>query len=513
MTAFHLALTALDPAVWEAARNSLLLAAATTLGAWAFGIGLAWLGRRRFRGRTLLRIPLQASMAVAPLFAALGFRGGLDRLGLGPESLGGWAGWLAALAAEWTWAVPLVALAAGRALLAIDPTWEDAVRLAGGGRRRAWWRVFRPVIRPHAARAAAAVFALTLAEPGAPIVLGRRRTLAYQLVQAALRPDAPNRASALALLAVGLAAVAGWLLVRGHRVASRPSEPSPRPPRPANRGRAIAATLGLGAWAVFAFAPVVGLAALVVGSETAGASPHGRLSEGFGRLLDDPDIPRLIGHSALLGGAVASFGLLAAWGLSRSWGGQGGGGGERVLGGVSRMPPLALAVGGVMVPGLLGRLFGNEGVAGELARGLDPVRSPGVLLGLVLLGFHGPALLATVAALRERSRPVWFEAARTLGALRWRAWRTLTPPLVGPLPLAAWSRMTVIAGLDLAATLVLTPSSIPRTLGPGVLDLASQPEGLSRAAGLALIGMVAGIASLALAARRGLTALIEEPPR
>ncbi len=511
VTAFYLALNALDPAVWEATWNSLLLAVATTLVAWTLGIGLARLGSRPFRGRAWLQTPSWAMLAVTPLFAALGWKGLLERLGIGPESFGGWAGWLAALAAEATWAVPLVALAAHRGLTAIDPTWEDAVRLAGGGRWRAWWRVFRPIIRPHAARALAVVFTMTLAEPGAPIILGLRRTLAYELVQDAIRPDTPNWSAALALLVVVLSAIVRAGLVRVSRGDPALRPVSRQPPRLARRRRIVAAWLGIGAWLVFAMAPLVGLVGLVTDAARVGESLRSPLgfSRHYRQVLDAPDIPRLLGHSAALGATVASIGLLAAWSL----GGQGGGVGCRVIGVVSRMPPLALAIGGLMVPGLLVASFGDMGLVGGLARRLDPVRSPGALLVLIILTFHLPACLATIETLRERSRPRLFEAARTLGASRLGAWRALAPAMVGPGLLVAWLRLAVIAALDLAAVLVLTPSSTLRTLGPGVLDLISDPGGLRRAALLALIGTTAGLVSLALAAGRGLAALVVEPLR
>ena len=41
-----------------------------------------------------------------------------------------------------------------------------------------------PIVRPAAARAAGIIFLLAIVEPGAPLVLGLRRTLAFQIVDA-----------------------------------------------------------------------------------------------------------------------------------------------------------------------------------------------------------------------------------------------------------------------------------------------------------------------------------------
>ena len=62
-----------------------------------------------------------------------------------------------------------------------------------GARRRGWGRssyriardLYWPIVRPRAARAAAIVFVLAMVEPAQPLILGLRRTLAFQIVDAA----------------------------------------------------------------------------------------------------------------------------------------------------------------------------------------------------------------------------------------------------------------------------------------------------------------------------------------
>ena len=83
----------------------------------------------------------------------------------------------------------LVALVTSSAVERLERSWEDAARLTGVGSLRAWRALFWPLVRPSSARAAALVFVFALVEPGAPLVLGLRRTLAFQIVEAAGRPD------------------------------------------------------------------------------------------------------------------------------------------------------------------------------------------------------------------------------------------------------------------------------------------------------------------------------------
>lgn len=520
LTPFHLALTVLDPAVWESARNSLALAAATAAVAWVLGVALA----RTSRGRGAAWALALAPLAGAPWIAALGLRAVLGGLGLGPDSLGGWAGVLALGAAEATWAVPLVAIAAARGFAAIEPAWEDAARLMGGGGWRAWWRIGRPVVRPAAAGAVATVFALTLLEPGAPLVLGVRRTLAVQALDAALRPDGLNRAASLGLGAVLLAAAARGVLTRrgGRGLGIPPARATAGGPRRPPAGPAAAAGwLGLAAWLGLGAVPWLGVLALAVGGGPAAGTPAARpgLAEAFRSSREAGDGPALAAHSLAVGGVVAALGLLAAGGLARRGGGSEGGARARLARLPARMPPLAVAVGAAAVPGLLRAAAevaphpALEAGARRLAGALDPLNTPGVLLALVLLALHLAGLVAATEALGERSRPALFESARTLGLSRRRAWWSLAPRLVGPGLLAAWSRVTALAGLNVAAALVLTPTSAGRTLGPGLLDLAAVPGGTRPAAALALAATAVNLATLALAARRGPASLAEEPPR
>ncbi|MBX6313791.1 MAG: ABC transporter permease subunit, partial [Isosphaeraceae bacterium] len=192
---FYLALALWDPFARACIFNSLVVAAGVTAGSLVLGGGLARLAeRRRFWGRRPLAALILAPLAVPPLFGAIGLLWLLR-----PE---GDQRWLALVWLYLAAGVPRVAQAAGAVLRRIEPTWEDAARVVGASRRRLWWSLLWPIVRPEAARAAAEVFMLMLLEPGAPLVLGLRRTLAFQVVEAALAPDAAHRAAALGVVGV-----------------------------------------------------------------------------------------------------------------------------------------------------------------------------------------------------------------------------------------------------------------------------------------------------------------------
>ncbi|MGE5754320.1 MAG: Fe3+ ABC transporter permease [Planctomycetaceae bacterium] len=524
-TLFPAALVALDPFVREGVRNSLVVAAAVAGVSLVLGVGLArGAVGRRFWGRPILAALGIAPLAIPPVVEALGLRLAFGPLamwpGVGPAlrsgvpaDLGAWIGWFWVGLAS---GVPLVALASGAALARAEPAWADAARLAGASRRTIWRQLVWPVIRPSAARAAGAVFTLTLVEPGAPLLLGLRRTLAFQLVEAALGPDPAPRAALLALTALGLA-VAGQVLLGwwGGPPVPRPSEAPTARPEPARGPRAAVWGLVAGGWALVAWLPT-----LAVFARAGGTPPGGGGRRPLAALrgaLADPIAARLILNAAALGLAVVAIDLALAWTVS-AWAGRRR---ERVAALAAwpdRFPPLALGVGALVLPGLLG--LGADALRAAhapgrvvhglqvLAQDLDPVRPPGILLALAVAAVRLPYLARTIEAGRGLSRPVLTEAAITLGGAPRAARRMASGRLGGSR--GAIVLTFALAATDLAPALLLAPTAEGRPLAPGLLILADEPgDGLSRASALASLAAVVNLAALALAARRRIGTLGE----
>lgn len=504
---FPLALGALDPFVWDCLRNSLAVAVAVSAGSLALGVHLARLVvLRRFWGRIPLAALAIAPAVVPPLIGALGMRA-LFGARLEAEH-GRWLGWFC-----WAWAalasgVPLVALASASALARVGPGWVDAARLAGASRFRVWRRLVWPVVRPDAARAAATVFTLTLLEPGAPLLLGLRRTLAFQVVESVLAPDPLPRAAVLALSALGLAA-AGRVLIRwwgGPPVPLAPEGPSPRA-ESAPWPHATVSLLALGLAAVLAWLPVLVVVVSALAPARGGSSASTAPTL---RWFADPGSRRAIANSLGLGLAVVAIDLVLARAVVACAGPR-----RRLFRILATwpevVPPLALGVGALSVPWLL-RLWAEtsrtSGHAlgpmvrglGALAAGLDPDRTPGVLLVVAVSATCLPLLAKAVASGKGRDRRDLFDAALSLGATPRSARRASTSGWFGVSP-GALLLTIALAATNLAPALVLEPSAASRTAAPGILVLADEPgDGLAIANRLAACAVVVNVVALAIAA-------------
>lgn len=179
----------LTPAEWQVIRLSLQVAALAVGVSLPFGMALAYaLARRRVPLRFLIENVVQLPLVLPPVVTGL-----LLLIVLGPEGVvGRWLegvlgiriafGTLGAAVAAAVVAFPLLVQTMRVAFEQINPAWEEAVYVYGGGR----WAVFRYVTLPLAARGIAAsvvlAFARAIGEFGATIVLagnipGRTRTI------------------------------------------------------------------------------------------------------------------------------------------------------------------------------------------------------------------------------------------------------------------------------------------------------------------------------------------------
>ena len=227
LSIFPLGLTAFDPFTWTCVRNSLIFAVVNTLTAVLVGTGLGWMvALWPSWGKAIPRATVGTLLAAIPVFLGMGLVGLLGSprawpwpflpaaTGAEQASLESWRGigiWIV-----WAWttlpaAIALVALATASAIDRLEPSWDDAARLMGIRPFQAWRNLCWPLVRPSVARAAAQVFASTLCEPGAPLIFGLRRTIAFQLVESATRANPFPRVAIWALIA-GLIAVIGSIV-------------------------------------------------------------------------------------------------------------------------------------------------------------------------------------------------------------------------------------------------------------------------------------------------------------
>jgi iron(III) transport system permease protein len=538
---FPVALWLFDDFAWTCARNSVIFAIVVACAALTIGGALGWMvARRRFWGRQILRVLVVALLVVSPAFHALGVLGLLGSPRPWPWPLAGSGGVTQGISLEswrgltlwivWIWttlpaAVALVSHATSISVEQLEPTWEDAARLTGAGSLRAWKALSWPLVRPAAARAAALVFLYALVEPGAPLVLGLRRTIAFQIVQAAGRPDPFPDAAVWAVMA-GLLGLAGWTFWRwaggtpiladqGTMAAASQVARSPRQATPLFAFSSTALLLG---WAICGWMPLVGLARFALDQRWAEPTAGGR---SLRTLLDLPressgsSIPEILANSLILGLEVGCATLAIARLIGprsvRTFP-------DRLRGGITQpivlMPPLVQGIGVLAVPWLAGlataflierdRWAPLANALGSIALELDPFHDPWLLLictvGLALvprfLGSWRGEVPADPAGVRSDSA---IDAALIAGASRARA-RGISWPWPGRRWLGRFVLVSAFAGTNLTPALLFEPWADGRTVAPAVVDMAGGPaDARSQAAALALCAIAVNLAALAVA--------------
>ena len=220
--------------VWQAA-----LSTALTL---VLGLPLAYvLARYRFAGRSIARafvtVPfVLPTVVVGSAFLALGVRPSV----------------FAILLAHIFFNMAVVVRAVGGLWSHLDPRQEEAARMLGATRRRAFTSVTLPLLRPALAAAASIVFLFSFTSFGVILILGgpTRATLETEIFRQT--SELLDLRTAAALSIVQLVAVVVLLVVvgrlQGRRAIAlglRPSAEVARPPRTTGERAFVIGTLGL----------------------------------------------------------------------------------------------------------------------------------------------------------------------------------------------------------------------------------------------------------------------------
>jgi ABC-type Fe3+ transport system permease subunit len=537
---FPLALWVFDDFAWTCASNSVIFATAVSLVSFAGGVSLGWvLARARHWAQIALQAPIWTLLVVSPAMLALGLEGlvGTPRawpwplnqatdLGLPGTSLESWQSfplWIAWIWSTAPWGVALVAFATAGAVARLEPSWIDAARLTGAGRVRRWRSLNWPMVRPVTARAAAIVFVYSLSDPGAPLVLGLRRTLAFQVVAIAGRSE-PFPTLAVWGLMTGLAGALGWFFWRwaGGAPILQFDDHQPSASRQhrlagtAERARGVLTAALVAGWALIGWAPVAGLIPLAISdrspqvSETPGLLP--RILAGAWR-LGEPPIPQILFNSAGLGMTLAATTIAAAWlvrpnrGGSSAW--------VRALRRLAGAPPLIQGIGVLAcswLSGLAASAVANTPALSSLSTGLallsrwtDPRAEPWLALTIGV----GIAVVPRCALYWRRqisadghaqSRGSATLAAILAGASRSQAARLSTPWGGRSRTLAALLLVGALAATNMTPALLFEPWTDVRTASPSVTKLAGGDRfAKSQAAMLALGAIALNVSSLAAA--------------
>jgi iron(III) transport system permease protein len=434
----------------EVVANTLALCALLALCVSVLGLGLAWLSARcEYPGRRWLDWALVLPLAMPGYVAAFAYVGLLDYAGPLQSTWRAWSDSRAALpdvrsvpgAALLLSLVlyPYVYLLARASFLRQGAAAFDAARSLGRGPWQAFMRVALPLACPAWIAGLSLALLETLADFGAVSILGvdTFTTAIYKTWFGLYSLPGAAQLSCLLLLAV----IAVLLLERGLRPRAPTAERASRPtPRIVLRGVAAwGATLAAsGVFALGFLVPVLRLVDWALGARVALAP-----------------LAAVALNTLLIGGAVAAGVLALGLALALLERGRPR---DRWV-----QAPVFLANLGYAVPGTvlavatMLMLLGIERTV-HSAWGWSLLLSSSLVATVfaLCLRFLRVGHASVEAGLRGL-RPEFDDAARALGASRWRRLREITLPLLRPSLLAALLLAAVEVMKELPATLMLRP--------------------------------------------------------
>ncbi|MCX5228995.1 iron ABC transporter permease [Streptomyces sp. NBC_00233] len=488
--------------LWQALASTGLTLLIALPGAYVFA-------RFEFRGKGLLRavvtVPfVMPTVMVGTAFLALVGHGGLlDELWGVRLDTTVWA----ILIAHVFFNYAVVVRTVGGLWAQLDPRQEEAARVLGASRWKAWRTVTLPALAPSVAAAALMVFLFTASSFAVVQILGGSTysTLETEIYrQTVVRFDLTTAAvlTMVQFVAVGVVLAVHARTVRRRETALRMVAPEETARRPR----------GIGQWALFA-GVLLSVALLIVLPLGVLVERSFATSQGYGldyyRALQTPDpsgtflVPLLdtIGNSlryavvatliALVIGGLAAAALTLPRSRLRSRGGTPIAG--RLVRGFDALLMLPLGVSAVTVG--FGFLITLDEPPFDLRASWILVPLAQALVGVP---FVVRTMLPVLRAVDERLR----EAAAVLGASPWRAWREVDLPLVRrALLIAAGFAFAVSLG-EFGATVFIARPDSP-TLPVAVARLLGRPGELNygQAMALSTILMVVCAVSLLLLER------------
>ena len=419
--------------------RSLLLATAVATITVLVGTALAWLATRSdIPGRRILAVAAALPLAIPSFVAAAALRAALGVGGLIP-----WlprpSGFWGALVVLVVVTYPYVYLPVAAALVTTPPDVEDAARLLGDTPYRMVRSVIVPQIRPATVSGALIVFLYVLSDFGA-VSLMRYDTLTRQIYSSRLADT--DTALALGLLLGGLALAAATVERRLSR--SRAPYNSARKPRSYQLGRTR--------WPVFAVvasflgtviaAPAVVFLVWWLRSSLAAGSTYPSLAESLAALVT-PGLNTVV--AACVAGLSAAVLLLPAAYLAAGRESRVGFFASTAIASAFAVPGLVLALAVVywvvQAPAVVASLY----------------QTFPLLILVYVLHFGVQSHRTSVAAIAGLPRK-YREAARMLGAGRFRRFATVDVPLIGPGVLAGGGLVLLSVVKELPATLLLAPT-------------------------------------------------------
>jgi iron(III) transport system permease protein len=457
-------------------RRTLVLALAVTAACAAVGTAVAWLvtrtdlpGRRVLGVLAALPLVLPSFVAAVALVSAFA-RGGLLEDFFGIETGLRIEGFWAAFGVLTLISYPYVYLPVAARLAGLPASLEESARSLGRSPRA----VFRTVVWPQTAGAVAAgsllVFLYVVSEFGA-VAIVRYDTLTRRIYAARLLDQEAALAMSLLLGLIAVAVIVGERAVNRRRARIELAAVDSRPHR-----------VALGPWKAPALAGVVAVLGLAIGAPVLvlGWWTVRGLSGGRNVLGRGADVSSLVSPTvntallALTAAVVAVVVVLPIAYLTTRYRSRTGAIANTLIVGGFALPGLVIAlalVSWTLDAPLVDRLY----------------QTLPLLIFAYVVHFGAQAMRASQVAVSGVPRRL-DDAARALGAGRWRRFRTVDAPLMIP-GLAAGAGLVLLSVMkELPATLLLAP------IGVDTLALriwSATEEGFFAQAGLAALVLVA----------------------
>jgi iron(III) transport system permease protein len=494
-----------SPFLWDCLRNSLVLAAVTTVATTLLCLPLArWFTRYRFPGRAFLGGLLLVPLILPPFVGAIGlehffqrygtFNLWLIRLGvLDParpiDWLGG-GGFAGVVLMQVLHLYPILYLNLAAAWAIVDPTLEDAARNLGAGESRVFRTVTFPLLLPGYFAGASIVFVWAFTDLGTPLVFNLRAVIPVQIYDQVSDPQLTNSiAYALVVLTLVVTAVlfyaARWLVARRGYLSGGKGAVAAAVPAAGRRRTALIYSTVLGI-TLLAALPSIGVVLTAfaqrwVFTPLPEAYTTAYWNEVWANRISALSIRNSLSYSAFSTVLDLVLGITLAWLIVRrpSW----------LTGLLDGLATLPLALPGLVLA------FGyltcySKWNLGGWGNFLDPITNPVPLL-IVAYGVRRLPLLtrSALAGLQQLS-PTLEEAAENLGATRWRVLRTVTLPLIGANLVAGAVLTFAFAVLEVSDSLMLAREEKYYPITRAILGLLMRPDdGDNIACALAVFAM------------------------
>ena len=497
LSAFYLKEVFLNPLYREGLCNSFLIALCTTALSLLLALPLAWLSQRyEFSGKRFLSSCLLLPMILAPFVGALGMQCIFGRYGafnmlllrLGIIAAGQEVDWMAGgfaavVVLEALHLFPILYLNVVAALANVDPSLLEAAADYGCVGFKRFWRITLPLVMPGVFAGSTLVFIWSFTELGTPLMLHYGRITAVQIYSGLNELGSNPMPYALVALMM-LLSCAVYLLAKfgfgtqAHAMVSKAGQ--------AARGQRLSGWKNLLVVAsfsvviLFSIMPHLGVLGMAFGKswyrsilpESLGLQ---HFQAALSHSLTIPSIANSMRYASLALLLCLLLGVFIAYAVVR------GKGKWTVLLDACAMLPLA-------VPGLV-LAFGYMALAqkGHIFHCFDPVQNPTVLLVVAYAVRRLPYIVRAAAAGLQQTSVSFEEAAASLGASPFVAFRRITVPLIAANLIAGSILAFSFSMLEVSDSLVLAHKAAFFPITKAIFELSmllGQGPSLASALGL-----------------------------